>query len=89
MSTAQLPQVRWLNCLLDKGMFSDEVAVTYPGQGTNRISVFVPRDSVKGEPGTYGKVRVNLVEQSGELMAILPSAGNDIVFVSETDVADR
>ncbi|HSG70804.1 MAG TPA: hypothetical protein VLA12_10340 [Planctomycetaceae bacterium] len=53
------------------------------------MSVFVPRDSVKGEPGTYGKVRVNLVEQSGELMAILPSAGNDVVFVSEGDVADR
>jgi hypothetical protein len=89
MSTTQLPQVRWLKCLLGKGMFSDEVVVTYPSHGPDRVSVFVPRDSVEGEPGDSGKVRVNLVQRSGELMAILPSASQDIVFVSEGDVADR
>ena len=39
---------QWLDCQLDKGMFSDEVAVTYPPEGQAVRSVFVPLNTVKG-----------------------------------------
>jgi len=45
MSTVIEPtqaEVSWLRCQLDKGMFSDEVAVTYPPKGPWQKSVFEP-----------------------------------------------
>jgi len=44
MSTVQEQapvEERWLRCQLDEGMFSDEVAVTYPPKGKWQKSVFV------------------------------------------------
>jgi hypothetical protein len=38
---------QWLRCKVDRGMFSDEVAVTYPATTPWQKSVFVPRSSVR------------------------------------------
>ena len=93
MSVANLNDVRmsdrWLACQLDKGMFSDEMAVTYPASGNLQKSVFVAAQTVKGLPGNRGKVRVRVIRRNGSLMAILPSANQDIVSVSEQDVSDE
>lgn len=76
----------WLNCLVDRGMFSDEVAVTYPMDGEPLRSVFVPASAVRGEAGQRGSVRVKLLRNSNQLLAVLPSANPEIVAVSERDV---
>ena len=79
---------QWLDCQLDKGMFSDEVAVTYPPEGQAVLSVFVPLNTVKGAVGSRGKVKI-IVESrvDGNIVAILPSAQRDVVVVSEKDVS--
>lgn len=69
-------------------MFSDERAVTYPAEGSHEKSVFVPADDVQGEPGSRGKVRVIVVSQGGQIMAVLPSSSRDIVFVSKNDISE-
>jgi len=93
MSVANLSNTgrdeRWLTCQLDKGMFSDEVAVTYPPSGSLQTSVFVGVHTVKGATGNRGKVRVRLIRRNGSLLAILPSADQDIVSVSEQDVSEE
>ena len=45
--------VSWRRCQLDKGTFSDEVAVTYPPQGPWQKSVFVDANLVEGTVGGY------------------------------------
>ncbi|MFO0824777.1 MAG: hypothetical protein U0792_16945 [Gemmataceae bacterium] len=80
-------EVRWLTCRIDKGMFSDELAVTYPSEGTWQKSVFVPASDVEGSPGNRGRVRVRIVRRNGHLMAVLPSSTQDIVTVNEGDVS--
>ena len=88
MPTANETTTKWLECQVDKGMFSDEVAVTYPTTGQMRKSVFVPSASVRGSLGSTGAVKVSLVKRSGKLMAVLPSSRKDIVVVSENDVTE-
>ena len=78
---------RWLNCQLDKGMFSDEVAVTYPSTGTWKTSVFVPQGAVQGSVGSRGRVRVVVVRREGKMLAILPSPQHDVVEVVEADTS--
>jgi hypothetical protein len=77
---------RWLSCHLDKGMFSDEVAVTYPASGDWRKSVFVPRAAVCGSVGSVGKVRVLIVDFGGKTLAVLPSSQQDVVEVEPADI---
>lgn len=77
----------WLACRIAKGMFSDELAVTYPAVGTVQKSVFVPASDVDGNPGSLGRVRVRLVRRNGHLMAVLPSANQDFVTVNEGDIS--
>lgn len=77
----------WLACRIDKGMFSDELAVTYPPEGEKQKSVFVTASDVEGAPGERGRVRVWLVRRNGHLLAVLPSATQDIVTVNEGDVS--
>ncbi len=82
----------WLVCKLDKGMFSDEMAVTYPPDSSNDgwlKSVFVPSVNVEGLPGSRGRVRVRVIRKNGFVMAVLPSATQDIVTVNEGDVSPR
>ena len=82
------PAERWLRCQVDRGMFSDEMAVTYPTHGTAITSVFVPSSDVLGMPGGLGKVRV-LVRKSGNiLVAILPTEYRDAVPVAEVDLSE-
>ncbi|MCA9412218.1 MAG: hypothetical protein KC931_13580 [Candidatus Omnitrophica bacterium] len=79
---------RWLECHVEKGMFSDELAISYPPIGESRISAFVPRDLVERREGSQGRVRVSIVRRGGDLFAILPTAYRDSVFVSESDIAE-
>lgn len=82
----------WLRCDLDKGMFSDEVAVTYPPNsppdGNWEKSVFVPASDVKGDIGSIGKVRVRVLgRDEGKVLAVLPNPHQDIVVVDENDTS--
>ena len=88
MATTMATQERWLQCQLDKGMFSDEIAVTYPPEGVAKRSVFVPKSEVHGEPGQRGFVRVRVLRKPGAMIAILPSSQSDIVAITEQDVSD-
>lgn len=90
MSTVTRPtqvEEAWLECQVDKGMFSDELAVTYPSHGAWQKSVFVDRRAVKGEIGKVGKVRVAILRRDGSIMAVLPSPEQDIVYVSPGDIS--
>lgn len=81
--------MKWLACRIDKGMFSDELAVTYPPDGKKQKSVFVSRSSIRGNEGQTGKVQVLLIDQGGGLLAVLPSAYRDIVTVrGEEDLSE-
>ena len=80
-------EVRWLTCRIDKGMFSDERAVTYQADGEWQKSVFVDVLTVRGEPGGMGLVRVKVIHVNGHLMAVLPSVYSDLVTVREADVS--
>ena len=79
---------KWLECQIDKGMFSDEMAVTYPASGAAQKSVFVSATAVRGMAGQRGKVKVRVIRLDGSFMAILPSSTQDIVSVSEQDVSE-
>lgn len=81
----------WLRCRVDRGMFSDEVAVTYPAEGDAVRSVFVPRS----ETGQWPKdksgraVRVRLLRPEGENpVAVLPTDESTLVAVQERDIAE-
>ena len=91
MSAKTIPQreERWLDCQLDKGMFSDEVAVTYPSTGTWRASVFVPQTAVEGDIGSRGRVRVEVLRRNGKMLAVLPSPQRDLVEVVEADLSTK
>lgn len=81
------PEESWLECDLQKGMFSDEIAVTYRPSGKLLKSVFVPQEDVRGEPGSSGKVKVRIFQHSGKIFAILPNPQHDIVQVSQRDLS--
>lgn len=76
----------WLRCRLDSGMFSDEIAVTYPASENWQKSVFVPLSCVQSASEHHGKVRVNLVFKDGARYAVLPSPRRDMVRVEEADL---
>ena len=78
----------WLACRIDKGMFNDERAISYPPTGKHLLSVFVPSSQVAGGNGEIGKVRVKIERNNGDIMAILPSSYSDSVFVSESEVSE-
>ena len=79
-------EVRWLVCRIDKGMFSDELAVTYPAEGQEQKSVFVSNSVIQGQPGQTGKVQITLIRRNGTLFGVLPSSNQDIVTVREADL---
>lgn len=80
---------QYLACILDKGMFSDEVAVTYPRDGAPKKSVFVPKHRTIGSPGASGKVQVVVVSRNNRVYAVLPSAESDLVEVDSIDLSER
>jgi hypothetical protein len=81
---------KWLTCKLDRGMFSDEVAVTYPPTEHWQKSVFVPSTCVRNwEPNDTkheGEVKVVVLVQDGSVYAVLPSPQRDIVRVNDADL---
>lgn len=77
----------WLRCRLDVGMFSDEIAVTYPPTNPHwQKSVFVPRIHVRERDGL---VHVHIVNKDGERYAVLPSPRRDIVRFEEADLVQQ
>ncbi len=83
-----LASVRWLKCAVDRGMFSDEMTISYPIFGAARTSVFVPASDVQGRPGELGKVRVLVTQLKNSLLAVLPTSYQDSVTVSEGDLTE-
>jgi len=81
----------WLRCRLDSGMFSDEVAVTYPAASKNewQKSVFVPSACVRRESEHQGEVKVSVVVKDGKRYAVLPSPRRDIVTVEDADLKQQ
>lgn len=84
----------WLRCLLNSGMFSDEVAVTYPASTQQwQKSVFVPsscvRPGVRVQGEVVGEVLVNVVDKDGTRYAVLPSSRRDIVKVEGADLKQQ
>jgi hypothetical protein len=82
----------WLKCRVSKGMFSDEVAVTYPVAGGTfgASSFFVPKEDVQGaaEEGCAvdGKVSVRFFKEGATVWAILPAESQPVIKVSEQDL---
>lgn len=77
----------WLRCRLDSGMFSDEVAVTYPpDEELWQKSVFVPESCVRREDNHHGVVKVRVLIQDGVRFAELPSPQRDIVKFQDADL---
>lgn len=80
----------WLRCRLDMGMFSDEVAVTYPPEEDHwQKSVFVPQSCVRQEDASRGVVKVRVLIRDGTQFAELPSSQRDIVKVQEADLKQQ
>jgi hypothetical protein len=80
------PMTQWLRVRLDSGMFSDEVAVTYPATTQFQKSVFVPINCVRNTGENQGEVKVMVLEQDGATFAVLPTARRDIVRVEDADL---
>ena len=91
MPASENIESRWLRCRIDRGMFSDEVAVTYPAEGDAIRSVFFPRSETgpwpKEGPGRAVRVRV-LRHEGKNLVAVLPSDESTLVAVQERDLAE-
>jgi hypothetical protein len=81
----------WLRCRLDRGMFSDEVAVTYPAAShvERQMSVFVPRSCVRSETDHQGEVMVKVIAVNGMRYAVLPNSECDIVWPEDADLKPR
>ena len=79
----------WLRCKLNTGMFSDEVAVTYPSSAgaARQISVFIPRSYVRGDEEGQGEVLVDVGEMNGTCYAVLPNSYRDIVWPDAADLS--
>jgi hypothetical protein len=88
MIAAETAQEYWLECQLDRGMFSDEIAISYPPVGQTIHSVFVPISVVRGTPGYRGKVRVNVFKRHGKTFAVLPTPERAIVAVADQDISE-
>jgi hypothetical protein len=79
----------WLRCKLDSGMFSDEVAVTYPAVTDHwQKSVFVPSSCVRGDD-LAGEVKVVVLIKDGTKYAVLPSSRRDIVKIEGADLVQQ
>lgn len=78
---------QWLRCKVDRGMFSDEVAVTYPPVTPWQKSVFVPRSCVRSSKSDeLDEVLVKVLTRNGRQFAVLPSSQQDVVRVEGADL---
>jgi hypothetical protein len=76
---------RWLRCAVLKGMFSDELAIVYSGNG-KEVSFFVPRDQVIGEVNSEGKLKVRVFRQDHTPWAVVPDEYQTAIPVAEADL---
>lgn len=78
----------WLKCSVTEGMFSDESAVTYSvGAGQREYSFFVPKSKVR-ENG-FPAVRVSVVRNGQQTLAIFPNDLRSAVPVRESDLSNQ
>jgi len=79
----------WLKCTVSKGMFPDEVGVSFKSITGEEISLFCFKDFVDG---SAGKIRVKVVdEQEGYALVRLPVEslnGLRVVQVSDRDLSE-
>jgi hypothetical protein len=82
-----------LNCIVVRGMFSDEYAVKYPTKSVDSMtqvsSFFVPRSEVthvSTETG-IGTVRVRVLREGQNVWAILPTETESIILVNDADLS--
>jgi len=76
----------WLKCFIQKGMFSDELAVNYPPREACASSVFVPKDEVRGQVGREGKVKVRYFAEGETVWAVLPAEDQPVIRVHKADL---
>ena len=76
---------QWLNCLVTKGMFTDEVVVIY-AYGGRKWSAFVPRERVALIADGHGRVRVTVFQSGGASWAVLPSEDQTVIEIDERDL---
>lgn len=80
----------WLRCRVDKGMFSDEFAVTYPPSKIPwQKSVFVPSSFVRATNEREGTVMVKIAAEGDACYALLPTQDYDVVRVEEGDLLEE
>ena len=78
---------QWLRCRIFKGMFSDELAISYVSRGGNiPVSVFVPKGLVEGKIDQEGKVKVSVFHQGNRAWAVLPSDQQMTIPVDDADL---
>ncbi len=73
---------RWLKCLVQKGMFSDECVIVIKTSGGEPFSAFVPKSTVERSD----RVKVRVFEQTGQSWAILPNEDQSIVDVQPSEL---
>jgi hypothetical protein len=72
---------RWLVCGVDKGMFSDEMAVEYRDR-----SYFILKRFIETMQAGQAKVRVRVFDQSGRTWAVLPTEDSATIAVEQKDL---
>jgi hypothetical protein len=68
----------WLACGISKGMFSDEVAISY-----RDVSVFVSKELVDAG---HRKLRVKFFNAGSSVWVVLPTPTQDVVEVDRSDL---
>ena len=78
---------RWLKCSILKGMFSDEYAIKL-GTEKDPMSFFVPREMVRGNINEKGQVKVRVMLEGKDPLAVLPTCEQSIIPVSGQDLVE-
>ncbi len=74
---------KWLKCTITKGMFSDEVTVSVRTSSGENVAVFVPKDYAQVD---QNRVKVQVVERSGQAVALLPDANQSVIDVDASEL---
>ena len=72
---------RWLRCKVLQGMFSDELGVLITTVSGDSISVFVPKERVRGSLDQEGRVQIRSFQSESKWWAVLPNESQTIVPV--------
>ena len=77
---------KWLKCTIAKGMFSGELVVVFTSETGQEISVFVPKEVVKGDIDGEGKVKVRVFDDKGKRWVVLPTPTADTVPIADENL---